>query len=207
MKRLSREPLLLEGASLDNSSTGEYVEIGEYSVIENSYLGDFSYCGRLCMMQNARIAKFANIAASVRLGPTMHPFDRPTLHHFTYRPAMFGFREEERESDFFRERESRLCHVGNDTWIGHGAIVMPGVTIGDGAVVGSASVVTRDVPPFAIAVGVPARVARQRFGDELAADLAQIAWWDWDYGTIKERFDDFRLAPEDFVAKYREAKA
>jgi phosphonate metabolism protein (transferase hexapeptide repeat family) len=205
MKRLSLEPLVLEGASLVNTSLGIYVEIGELSVIENSRLDDFSYCGRLCILQNARIAKFSNIAASVRLGPTMHPFDRPTLHHFTYRPALYGFGEDERDEEFFKERESRLCFVGNDTWIGHAAIVMPGVTIGDGAVVGSGAVVTHDVPPFAIAAGVPARVIGERFPDALACEMTSIAWWDWDAETIKTRKDDFRLAPEAFVEKYRRA--
>ena len=69
--------------------------------------------------------------------------------------------------------------VGNDVWIGYGALILPGRRIGDGAVVGAGSVVTRDVPPYAIVGGNPARVIRQRFGDADVARLRALAWWDW----------------------------
>lgn len=75
--------------------------------------------------------------------------------------------------------------VGHDVWIGHGAIIMPGVTIGHGAIVAAASVVTRDVPPFAIVGGNPAGVIRQRFSDEVSADLLRIAWWHWPVDKIE----------------------
>lgn len=69
--------------------------------------------------------------------------------------------------------------VGNDDWIGFGATILPGVTIGDGAIVGACSVVTRDVPPYAIVGGNPARVIRTRFTDDVVAELLDIRWWDW----------------------------
>jgi acetyltransferase-like isoleucine patch superfamily enzyme len=69
--------------------------------------------------------------------------------------------------------------IGNDVWIGRGARVRSGVSVGDGAVIGAYSVVTRDVRPYAIVAGVPAREVRRRFGDAQVAALAQIAWWDW----------------------------
>jgi len=69
--------------------------------------------------------------------------------------------------------------IGNDVWIGRGARVRPGVRVGDGAVIGAYSVVTRDVRPYAIVAGVPAREVRRRFGDAQVAALARIAWWDW----------------------------
>ena len=201
MVRLTVQPLVHEGARIEGSNLGAYTEIGERSLLENSSVGDFSYCGRDCIFQNARVLRFSNIAASVRLGPTMHPFDRPTLHHFTYRREMYGFGES--DAAFFAARAARVCVVGNDTWIGHGAIVMPGVSVGDGAAIGSGAVVTKDVPPFAVAAGVPARVIKMRFREELASEMSRIAWWDWDYELIKERFDDFLLSPEEFVEKHR----
>lgn len=76
--------------------------------------------------------------------------------------------------------------IGNDVWIGVNACVLSGVRIGDGAVVGACSVVTRDVPPYAIVAGNPARLVRKRFDDETIEELLKIKWWDWDIERIKE---------------------
>ncbi len=181
-KRLTEAPLVHEGSSLRDVRLGAYTELGEGGYYENVELGDYSYTGPYCFLQNAIIGKFANIAAAVRIGPTMHPMDRPTLHHFTYRRRLYGIADADDEA-FFAWRASMVARVGHDTWIGHGAIIMPGVSVGDGAVVGSGAVVTKDVPPFAVVVGVPARKIKDRFQPELAAAMARIAWWDWPYDT------------------------
>ena len=76
--------------------------------------------------------------------------------------------------------------VGNDVWLGYGALVMPGVTIGDGAVVAAGSLVSADVPPYAIVAGNPARVVRSRFGEDDVAALLRAAWWDWPVELISE---------------------
>jgi virginiamycin A acetyltransferase len=76
--------------------------------------------------------------------------------------------------------------IGNDVWIGHDAVILSGVTIGNGAVVGARSVVTRDIPPYAIAVGQPAKIVRYRFGEQTIEALQQIAWWDWDISEIRK---------------------
>ena len=70
------------------------------------------------------------------IGPTDHPYERPSLHHFTYRQKMYGFSDQD-DGPFFEQRESQITTIGHDTWIGHGAIIQPGVTVGDGAIVGS----------------------------------------------------------------------
>ncbi len=92
--------------------------------------------------------------------------------------------------------------IGNDVWIGAQATILSGVTIGDGAVIGARSVVTRDVPAFGVAVGNPARVRRIRYTEEQRAALSAIAWWDWPEATIRERMDDFYLPVDAFIAKY-----
>jgi len=74
--------------------------------------------------------------------------------------------------------------IGNDVWFGHQSVIMPGVTIGDGAIIASRAVVTKDVPPYTIVAGNPAKVIKQRFSDEVIADLQQIVWWDWEYDKI-----------------------
>lgn len=75
--------------------------------------------------------------------------------------------------------------VGNDVWIGHNAIIMPGVTLGDGVIVAAGAVVTKDVPPYAIVGGNPAQVIRRRFSDTVIADLLAIRWWDWPIDKIE----------------------
>jgi hypothetical protein len=200
-RRLTETPLVHDGSRVENVRLGAYTELGEGGYYENVELGDFSYTQPYCFLQNAILGKFVNVAAAVRIGPTMHPMDRPTLHHFTYRRRLYGFDDVDDEA-FFAARASRIARVGHDTWIGHGAIIMPGVTVGDGAVVGSGAVVTKDVPAFAVVVGVPARRIKDRFPEEIAAAMARIAWWDWPYETLKERLADFCGSAEDFVRTY-----
>jgi len=103
--------------------------------------------------------------------------------------------------------DRRLCRKGtiliqNDVWIGHGATIMAGVTLHNGCVVASNSVVTRDVPPYAIVGGNPAKIIKYRFTPELINGLLKIAWWDWDVNRLKERRRDFLLGVPQFVEKY-----
>ena len=93
--------------------------------------------------------------------------------------------------------------MGHDTWIGHGAIIKPEVTIGAGAVIASGAVVTKDVPPYMIVAGLPASPLRPRFPAKLAARMLQMAWWDWPHETLRAALPDFRTLPaEAFVEKY-----
>jgi phosphonate metabolism protein (transferase hexapeptide repeat family) len=200
VKRLSPTPFVNERVEMVDATLGAWTEVGADNHLEHVVLGDYSYTCPWCILQNAEVGKFANIAAAVRIGPTMHPVDRPTLHHLTYRRAMYGFGED--EAAFFAGRRSRVARVGHDTWLGHGAIVMPGVTVGDGAVIGSGAVVTHDVPAYAVAVGVPARVIRLRFPERVAEALASIAWWDWPHETLGARLDDLAGPVEAFIERY-----
>jgi phosphonate metabolism protein (transferase hexapeptide repeat family) len=165
-------------------------------------LGDYSYCVGGTQIAYSTIGKFSNIAAHVRIYASMHPMERASLHHFTYRSAQY-FEGEKDDQSFFDWRESTPISIGHDTWIGHGAVIMPGVTIGNGAIIGSNAVVTRDVADFAIAVGVPARTIRQRFSDDIASRLDAMAWWDWSHDKLHQALPDFRkLGIEAFLEKY-----
>lgn len=125
---------------------------------------------------------------------------RVTLHHATYRRVAYGFGETD-DAAFFDWRRAHPVTIGHDVWIGHGATIMPGVTIGNGAVIGSGAVVTKDVPPYCIVAGVPAKPIRERFPQETAARIERIAWWDWTREQLEERFADFNDV-ERFIANY-----
>ncbi len=198
-KRLSEEPYLHDNVQIRDSKLGVYTELFEGVQFVESVLGDYSYAGEFCDIIYTTIGKFANIASYVRLNPGNHPTWRVTQHHFTYRRAMYGFGED--DADFFQWRREQPVHIGHDTWSGHGVPVMAGVTIGVGAAVGSGAVVTKDVAPFEIVVGVPAKPLRKRFDDRTVEALMGIAWWDWGHETLKARFDDF-LDLDVFLEKY-----
>jgi len=91
----------------------------------------------------------------------------------------------------------------NDVWLGHGVVVLPGVTIGSGAAIGAGAVVSKEIPPFAVAVGVPARVIRFRFPENTRERLLELAWWDWSRDQLRAALPDFRELPiEEFLDKY-----
>lgn len=164
-----------------------------------STFGDYSYAAGHVSIVYADVGKFCSIAAQTRINPGNHPMQRVTQHHFTYRRKMYGFGEDDQE--FFEWRRAHRCTIEHDVWLGHGSIIMPGVTIGTGAVVGSGAVVTKDIPPYTIVAGVPAKPIRSRFPLPVAKKLLAVSWWDWDHATIKARFDDL-LNLELFLEKY-----
>lgn len=166
---------------LRNVVNNPQIEIGEYTYYDDPegaenfernvlylfpFVGDRLVIGRFCAI--ARGAKFIMNGANHKLsGFSTYPF------------AIFGEGWETGAWD-----EADLPHkgdtvVGHDVWIGYDALVMPGVTVGHGAIVAARSVVTADVPPYSIVGGNPARVLKRRFDDETVAALLDIAWWDW----------------------------
>lgn len=200
--KLSETPHIDPTAEVKDSVLGRYTEVGAHCHIYRTRLGDYSYCVDNTQIAYAEIGKFANIAANVRIYASMHPHQRASLHHFTYRSSWY-FDGEADDADFFAGRADQKISIGHDTWIGHGAVIMPGVSIGHGAIIGSNAVVTKDVADFAIAVGVPARTIRQRFPDPIAARLMALGWWDWSHEKLHEALPDFRnLAIEAFLDKY-----
>ena len=82
--------------------------------------------------------------------------------------------------------------IGNDVWIGYEAVIMSGVNIGDGAIIGTRAVVTKDVPPYTIVGGVPAKIIRKRFSNEVISQLLEIKWWDWNKKKIKNNIEKIK---------------
>lgn len=203
MPRLTEDtPVLHPETEITNCRLGRFTEVGRGSRLLNTDLGDYSYCDRYADIANTSVGKFANIASFTRIGPTDHPMERASLHHFLYRSADY-WDEVQNDPAFFAHRASRRAHVGHDTWIGHGAIVRPEVSIGHGAVVAAGAVVTRDVAPYTIVAGVPAAPLRRRFPEPVAERLLALAWWDWSHARLRAALEDFRaLEIEAFLERH-----
>lgn len=202
MPRLHEEPVIHPAARVTNSRIGRYTEIAEGCRIDETALGDYSYAMENCQIWCSRIGKFANIAASTRINATNHPMDRATLHHFTYRAGDY-WEDAENEGEFFAARRASAVEVGHDTWLGHGVTVVQGVKIGAGAVVAAGAVVTKDVAPYSVVGGVPARPIRDRFPQQTAERLMALAWWDWDHERLRSALADFRtLGIEAFLERH-----
>ncbi|MBA2124246.1 acetyltransferase [bacterium Unc6] len=199
-KILSEKPTINSSAKIINSNLGVWTEISRDCVIEETIFGDFSYAMEGVSIIYSNIGKFCSIASYTRINPGNHPMYRVSQHHFTYRRRQYGFDVQD-DADFFQARRLKICNIGNDVWIGHGAIIMPGVNIESGTVIGAGPVATKDVKAYEVAVGVPAKPIRKGFSDDVIEKLLKIKWWDWRYEDIKQRFKDF-LDITSFIEKY-----
>lgn len=201
-KLTAETPLIHPGAVVTNSTFGGWCEVGAQSNVLNSDFGDYAYCERFCDIANSSIGRFANIAAMCRIGPTDHPMATASLHHFLYRASRY-WDDVTDDAAFFAARAARRTVIGPDTWLGHGVIVKPEVTIGAGAIVAAGAVVTKDVAPYMIVAGVPAVPLRARFAPEIAERLLALAWWDWDHDRLRAALMDFRALPAPaFLERY-----
>ena len=179
----AEEPLIHPTSRVKNCTFGRYVEIGDHCVLEETAVGDYTYCFGCNDVIYAALGRFNSIATGVRINPVQHPAKfRAAAHHFTYRCSHYGLGPDDDGLIAWR-RQNRVT-TGNDVWLGHNAVIMGGVTIGDGAVVGAGAVVTHDVAPYEIVGGVPARHIGWRYPPELIAALERIRWWDWSHETL-----------------------
>lgn len=197
---LGEQPLIDPTSRVTRSEIGPWTWIGPNCSIVESTFGDYSYTAGDVSIIYSEVGRFCSIASHARLNPGNHPMERVTQHHMTYRRRQYAFGDTDQE-EFFDWRRADTVRVGHDVWIGHSAILLPGVTIGTGAVIGAGAVVTKDVEPYTIAVGVPARPLRMRFPRDTAERLLTLAWWDWPRTLLEERFADFNDL-DTFLEKY-----
>ena len=196
------EPIVHPSAVLRNAKLGRFTEIKERVAFSDSELGDYSYVERQAEVIYARIGKFCAIASNARINALEHPIERVSQHKITYRANEY-FLGARLDGEFRERRRGKLVEIGHDVWIGHGAIVKPGVRIGHGAVVAAGAIVTRDVPAYAIVTGIPANFMRWRFEPKISERIISLAWWDWEHDRLAAVIEDMRLlGAEAFLDKW-----
>lgn len=199
---LTEAPNIHPDAIVQNCELGKWTEVGALTEMRESQMDDYSYIVQEGDVVWSTIGKFCSIARRVRLNPGNHATWRASQHHFTYRAAAYGLGDDDQE--FFQWRKDDWVTIGHDVWIGHNVTVLAGVTIGTGAIVAAGAVVAKDVTPYTIVGGVPAKPIKRRFTEKQEDALLEIAWWDWSHDQLKERLPDFRNLPIDgFIEKYR----
>lgn len=162
-----------------------------------SSIGYASYIGNRSFIKNTKIGRYTCIATDVMTVAGSHPTSKFVSTHpafySTRKQSGFTYVSEEKFSDFnyIDENQKFTVMIGNDVWIGSGVKIMEGITIGDGAVVAAGAIVTKDVPPYAIVGGVPAKVIKYRFDEETIQKLLELTWWEKDQAWIKSHADDF----------------
>lgn len=179
-----------ETVYLKNVVTGPNIEIGDYTMY-NDYVHDPRDFEKNNVLYHypvngdkLKIGKFCSIACGAKF---LFTSANHTLRSLSTYPFPIFFEEWELDAKNICEAWDNKGDIviGNDVWIGFEAVILSGVTIGDGAIIGTRAVVTKDVPPYTIVGGIPAKPIRKRFDDETISQLEALNWWDWDEETIR----------------------
>lgn len=188
----------LRGAAIKSSCIDITSKIESGSVFYNSSMGKYSFCGCDCDISYSDIGSFCSIANRVVIGGGRHPIEWVSTS-----PVFYNNRDSVKKKFSRHDRDPiKKVIVGHDVWIGSNAIVMQGVSIGTGAIIGAGSVVTKDVAPYTIVAGVPARVIRNRFDQRIAERILDSKWWelgDEELGRLADNICD----PKEFLEALR----
>ena len=177
-------------AKIDNKSEiSRKAKIYSNVQVTSSSMGDYSYIGRNSRLIHADVGKFCSIASETKIGMGTHTLDKLSTS------PIFTEAKNGTKHSWVKTSAVNPFHrvtIGNDVWIGVRTMIIGGVTIGDGAVIGAGSIVTKDVPPYAVVVGVPAKVIRYRFPQEQIETLLAHPWWRLPEEQLRERIELFQ---------------
>lgn len=171
-----------------NTKFSLYNYLADNSTLVDSSLGNYSYLGENTFVQNTTIGNYSCIGPNVKIGLGEHPVN----HFISVHPVFYSLSAQVgvtfADKQYYDEYNS--VKIGNDVWVGANAIVRSGVIIGNGCIVGAGAVVTKDLPPYAIVGGVPAKIIKYRFSENEIVQLEQLKWWDKDKEWISSNAHD-----------------
>lgn len=174
----------------DKSRIHPKAKVNRFVKLTNSTIDSYSYIGPRTKVINTDIGKFCSISWDCEIGLNSHKLNTISTSPI-FSESKNGTGTSWIKYDVYRNYPR--VQIGCDVWIGARSIIFSGVTISHGAVVGAGAIVTKDVPPYAIVVGVPAKIIGYRFSDEIIKELIKSSWWDSDIGTIKSKIDLFNM--------------
>lgn len=183
-----------DGSKLDNSHLCRFARAGKYNYLYFVKLGRHTYTGQDTIIMHTEVGSFTSISWGVTIGAGEHDYKRITTHSFLYNNY-----DNLSEGKVYYNRFDKECKIGNDVWIGANSTILRGVIIGDGAVIGAGSVVTRSVPPYAIVAGNPAKIIKYRFEESIVERLLKIKWWTLEDEVIRANCELFSLPPTEEV--------
>lgn len=176
-----------------SSTMREKSELGRRNLVRNSIIGRGSYTGTNSIIKNAEIGKYCCIGWNVSIGGGNHNYQNVSMYTDYWYKRTFGI--DSSQLTGINETTENV-KIGNDVWIGAGANILNGVEIGDGCVIAAGAVVTKDIPPYSVVIGVPGKVIKKRFDETIISLLLKLEWWDWTEEQIVENIEFLRNKPD-----------
>lgn len=166
------------------------------TIINNSHIGFATYIANNCTIKSTKIGRYCAIGDNVRTMLGIHPSkDFVSIHpafFSTSKQSGFTFTDKQlfEEHKYTDQQNKYVVEIGNDVWIGNNVMIMDGVTIGDGAIIAGGAIVTKNVKPYEIVGGIPAKFIKKRFSDQDIKYLLDLKWWNWKKSEI-EKYSSF----------------